>query len=208
MTEDRRITLFHAPMSRSSGVLCLLEELGATYDLTVLDLQAGDSRRPEFLSVNPMGKVPTILHNGAVITEQVAIYLYLADLYPEAGLAPAIGDPLRGPYLRWMAFMGASFEPAIIDRAASRDPGMAKMSPYGNFDTALGTVVSHLSKGDFLLGSRFCAADVLWGSGLNWTLSVGLVPDLPVIRAYANRVGARPAIIRARAKDAELAATQ
>ena len=116
MANTRHVTLFHSPNSRSGSALVLLEELGADYELKVLNLKTGEQRQPAYLAVNPMGKVPAIRHGDAVVTEQVAVYLYLADLYPEAGLAPAIGDPLRGPYLRWMAFYGSSFEPALMDR--------------------------------------------------------------------------------------------
>jgi glutathione S-transferase len=208
MPDDRRVTLYHAPNSRSSGTLILLEELGAPYDLQVLNLQAGEQRQPAYLSVNPMGKVPALRHGDAILTEQVAIYLYLADLFPEAGLAPHIGDPLRGPYLRWMAFYAACFEPAVVDRAAKREPLPEKMSPYGDFDTMLGTLVGQLAAGPHFLGERFSAADVLWGNALGWTTKFDLVPKLPVITDYVARIGARPAADRVRAKDAELAAGQ
>ena len=95
------------------------------YDRHVLDLNTGTQRQPDYLAINPMGKVPAIKHGDALITEQVAIYLYMADLYPEAGLAPAIGDADRGPYLRWMAYYSACFEPAIYDRSQKREPGPA-----------------------------------------------------------------------------------
>jgi glutathione S-transferase len=132
MTATDTITLFHAPNSRSGGALTLLEELGAPYDLHVLNLQAGEQRQPAYLAVNPMGKVPAILHGDALVTEQVAIYIYLADLFPQAGLAPGLTDKRRGPYLRWMAFYAACFEPALVDKAMKREPGPAMMSPYGS----------------------------------------------------------------------------
>ncbi|WP_410954055.1 glutathione S-transferase C-terminal domain-containing protein, partial [Pseudomonas aeruginosa] len=91
------------------------------------------------------------------------VYLYAAELYPEAGLSPAVGDPLRGAYLRWMAFHGACFEPAIVDRSMKREPAAYSMSPYGNFDAMLDTLTAQLEKGPYLLGERFTAADVLWG---------------------------------------------
>ena len=105
MADDRKVTLFHSPNTRSSGALTLLEELGIPYELHVLNMKAGEQRRPEYVSVNPMGKVPALKHGDALVTEQVAIFLYLADLFPEARLAPLLGDPLRGPYLRWMAVL-------------------------------------------------------------------------------------------------------
>ena len=206
MDASRNVIFHHAPKTRSGGVLILLEELGAEYDLRLVDLKAGEQRTPAYLAINPMGKVPAIVHGDAVVTEQVAVYLYLADLYPEAGLAPPIGDPLRGPYLRWMVFYGSCFEPAIVDRAQKRDPGPRPMSPYGDFETTLKTLTDQLAKGPWLLGERFTAADVLWGTALAWITNFKLVPELPSIMAYVERVNARPSVLRARAKDDELAA--
>lgn len=203
---DRRITFFHSPNTRSSDILALLRELGADYALKVLDMKAGEQRGPAYLAINPMGKVPAIMHGETLITEQPAIVIYLGDLYPESGLAPQMGDPLRGAYLRWLVFYGSSYEPALVDRAAKHEAPSRGMSPYGDFDTMLATLVAQLEKGPWLLGERFTAADVLWGSAVGWTLQFGLVPDLPVLRAYAERVKARPALAWAREQDAELMA--
>lgn len=208
MTLDRSITLFHAPQTRSSGALMLLEELGAPYTLHVLNTKAGDQRRPEYLAVNPMGKVPAVRHGDAVVTEQVAVYLYLADLFPEAGLAPAIGDPLRGPYLRWFAFYGSSFEPAITDRALKREPPPPSMSGYGDFDSMFSTFLSPLKQGPYMLGERFTAADVLWGSAVSWMLMFKVLPELPELVAYAGRHTARASYARMRAIDMDLIAKQ
>lgn len=206
MTTSRHVTLFHAPQTRSAGTLALLEELGADYELRVLDMKAGEQRQPAYLAINPMGKVPALRHGDAIVTEQVAIFLYLADLYADAGLAPQMGDPLRGPYLRWMVFYGTCFEPAVVDRSLNRAPAAASTSPYGEFDTMFGALTDQLEKGPYLLGERFSAADVLWGSALAWTSAFQLIPVLPVVRAYVDRVVSRPAVKRARARDAELAA--
>lgn len=203
-----RVTLFHAPHSRSGGARALLEELGAPYDLHVLDLKKNEQRDPKYLAVNPMGKVPAILHDGALVTEQPAVYLYLADLYPQAGLAPAIGDPLRGPYLRWMVFYGSAFEPAVIDRSQKHEPAPRGTCPYGDFDTMLAVVNQQLARGPYMLGDRFTACDVLWGIALKWTTGFKLVPPSPQIEAYIERVNSRPAMQRAAALDAELAASQ
>jgi len=208
MNTTPRVTFFHAPQSRSAGTRALLEELGADYDLHVLDLKAGEQREPDYLAINPMGKVPAIHHHGALVTEQPAVFIYLADLYPAAKLAPPLGDPLRGPYLRWLVFYGSCFEPAIVDRSLQREPAPPSTSPYGDYDTMLQTLVDQLGKGPYLLGDTFSAADVLWGTALNWTTMFKLVPELPVIRAYIDRVLARPAMQRAAAKDAELLATR
>ena len=208
MPDSRHITLYHSPNTRSTGALILLEELGADYALHVLNMKAGEQRHAAYLAVNPMGKVPAIRHGDARVTEQAAVFLYLADLYPEAHLAPPIGDPRRGPYLRWMVYYGSSFEPALLDRALKREPAPPSTTPYGDYDTMLKTLTDQLAKGSFLLGETFSAADVLWGTALGWTTRFKLVPDLPVITDYVARVAARPAVARARARDAELAAAQ
>ena len=202
------LTLFHAPNSRSCAARALLEELGVPYDLHVLNLKKNEQRAPKYLAINPMGKVPAILHGDALVTEQPAIFVYLADLVPEAGLAPAPGEPLRGPYLRWLAFYGSSFEPAITDRAMKRDPTPPMMCPYGDFDTMLSTLTAQLRAGPYLLGERFSAADILWDSSLVWATMFKLVPELPEIMAYIDRVSSRPAVRRAAEADAALAAAQ
>lgn len=207
-SRDRHVTLFHAPNSRSAGALILLEELGADYELHVLDLKKGEQREAPYLAVNPMGKVPAILHDGALVTEQGAVYLYLADLYPEAGLTPAIGDPLRGPFLRWLFFYGSSFEPAIVDQAMKREAAAQATSPYGTWPSMLSTLTGQLGPGPYLFGDRFTAADVLWGSALRWTTMFKLVPESAAVTDYVARVAARPAAQRAAARDAALAATQ
>lgn len=208
MTAPPRITFFHAPQTRSGATRALFEELGVEYDMHVLSLKAGDTRKPDYLAVNPMGKVPAIRHGDALITEQPAVMMYLADLYPETKLAPPIGDPLRGPYLRWMVFYGSCFEPAVIDKSMQRDPAPPATSPYGDFETMLGTLTDQLDRGPFLLGETFSAADVLYGIALDWMTQFKLVPELPAIRAYIKRVTSRPAMQRAAAADAELAAKQ
>ena len=205
---SRHITLFHCPQTRSSGVLTLLEELGADYELHVMNMKKNEQRGAAYLAINPMGKVPAVMHNGSLVTEQVAVYTYLADMYPEAGITPAIGNPLRGPYLRWMAFYGSSFEPAFVDKAMKREPGEASMSPYGSFDDVWSAVTGQLGKGDYMLGDKFTAVDVLWGAALNWMTMFGMAPETPVVRAYIDRVKARPAVARAGKIDADLVVIQ
>ena len=199
----RRVTLFHAPQTRSTGVVTLLEELKADYELHVLNMKAGEQRGAAYLAINPMGKVPAVLHQGALVTEQVAVYLYLADLYSDAGITPMIGDPLRGPFLRWLAFYGSCFEPAFVDKALKREPGSASMMPYGTADDVWNTISTQLSKGDYMLGDSFTALDVLWGTALNWMTQFGLAPETSVTRAYIDRIKARPSAARAAEIDAE-----
>lgn len=206
MTEP--MTFFHAPQTRSSGVAVLLEELEAPHTVRLVNMKAGEQRGPDFLAVNPMGKVPAIRHGDALVTEQVAIYLYLADLFPTAGLAPAIADRDRGPYLRWLAFYGSCFEPAVVDRAMKREPGSPGMSPYGSFEAMFDTLTAQLRAGPYLLGPRLSAADVLWGTALHWTTMFGLLPERPEVTAYVERITSRPAFRTAAARDAEIAAAQ
>jgi glutathione S-transferase len=181
------LVLYWTPQTRAEGARLLLEELGVPYRVEVVDLVKHDA----FLEVNPMGKVPTIRHKGVVVTEQVAIFLYLADEFADAGLAPAIGDPLRGSYLRWMAFYGSSMEPACIDRAMKREAGARRMSPYGDFESVERAVVGQLRAGPWLLGERFLAVDVLWGTALGWLTQFGIFPRGPEVDGYLTRFEAR-----------------
>lgn len=198
------ITLYHNPQSRSAGARVLLEALGVPYTVQPIDFASGQNRTPEFLAINPLGKLPTLVHDGAVITEQVAITIYLADRFSSGQLAPALDDPLRGPYLRWLAFYGACFEPALVDHAYRRAPIEPSAAPYRDYDTVIDMVATQLARGPWLLGERFTAADILWGTALRWTTGFGIVPKLPAIIAYMERVGAFPAFARAAERDAEL----
>ena len=206
MTTDRTITLFHSPQCRSVSALTLLEELRAPYQLKVLNMKAGEQREAPYLAINPLGKVPAILHGDALITEQVAIVIYLADLFPEAGLAPALDDPTRGPYLRWLAYYAACYEPALVDKAMKREPAPPSTSPYGDFDSMLGTVTSQLQASPYLLGDKMSAADILWGIALHWGMRFKLVPETPVVLEYAQRICSRPSFVKVTERDVTLAA--
>jgi glutathione S-transferase len=170
-----------------------------------LNMQANEQRSAQYLGINPMGKVPALLHGETIVTEQVAIFLYLADLYPEAKLAPKIADRLRGEYLRWMVFYAGCFEPAIVDRSQQREPAPVAMCPYGDFDTMFKVLTERLAQSKYWLGDEFTALDVLWGSALSWTSEFKLTPPTPTIDAYVNRFNDRPSVKWVRAKDAELA---
>jgi glutathione S-transferase len=201
---DDTITLFHAPQSRSTGTLTLLEELGAPYALCILNMKRGEQRQAPYLQINPLGKVPAIRHRGALVTEQVAISIYLADLFRDAGLAPALDDPRRGPYLRWLVYYAACYEPALVDRALKREPAPLAMSPYGAFDPMFETIVGQLSQSSYLLGDEITAADILWATALKWGALFQLLPENLTVADYVRRVTARPAFARADAIDAEL----
>ncbi|WP_407160662.1 glutathione S-transferase family protein [Bradyrhizobium sp. STM 3557] len=206
MNKDDRITLYYSPQTRAGGTRVLLEELGAPYDLHVLNMKAGEQRKPAYLAINPLGKVPAIGHRGQLVTEQVAVFIYLADLFPQAGLTPSLDDVRRGPYLRWIAYYGSCFEPALIDRSMKRDPAPATQSPYGDYDTMLGALQAQLAKGPYLFGDSMTAADVLWGVALNWTMMFGLVPKNDVFVGYTERITSRPAFKRVTEEDARMAA--
>ncbi len=207
MTDDA-VTLYHAPRTRSSGVRILLDELAAPHELKILNLKLKEQFTPEYLALNPLGKVPTIVHKGAVVTEQTAIYPYLADAFPQKGLAPAIGDPLRGPYLRWIAIYGAAFEPAMIDHAQKRVSEPRAMSPYGSYDEIVGLVRGQLAPGPYLLGDRFTAADLLWGTALRWMIVFGLLESTPEIASFVERMASRESVHRVGKSDHDIAEAQ
>ena len=205
---DETVTLYHAPRTRSSGVRILLDELSAPHELKILNLKLKEQFSPEYLALNPLGKVPTIVHKGAVVTEQTAIYPYLADAFPQKGLAPPIGDALRGPYLRWIAIYGSAFEPAMIDHAQKRVSEPRAMSPYGSYDEIVGLVRAQLAAGPYLFGERFTAADLLWGTALRWMVVFGLLELTPEIAAYVDRIGSRESAHRVGKSDHEIAEAQ
>jgi glutathione S-transferase len=202
---EKALTHYHAPNTRSFAIRWLFEELGVPHEMKVLNLKKGEHKTPEHLAINPMGKVPVVVHDTTPITEVGAIAIYLADLFPEAGLAPAIGDPERGTYLRWIIFNQSAVEPAICDFALKREPGQPSMMPYGTYDETMEALAGALSKGPYILGERFSAADVIVGSGVRWMLIFKLLPERPEFTSYADRVTRRPAFVRAMTKDAELA---
>lgn len=201
------LTLYHAAPSRSSITRWMLEEVGEPYELVLLDLEAGDQRKPDYLRVNPMGKVPALRHGDAVVTEAAAICAYLADEFPRAGLTVPVGDPMRGVYLKWLFFGPSCIEPAISDRAfPRREPPPGGTLGYGDYDRVMDVVADALSGGPYLMGERFTAADVVIGATLRWGMMFKLIPERAEFAAYAGRLAARPALQRAEAKDKALAA--
>lgn len=200
------LTLYHASPSRSSVTLWMLEELGEPYDVLMLNLQNGDQQKPDYLAINPMGKVPALKHKDTVITEVAAICTYLADAFPGAKLNVPIGSPRRGVYLKWLFFGPGCLEPAMTDRVFPRkeQPRRAALG-YGDYDTAMNVVAQAVAKGPYLMGEQFTAADVVIGSNIRWGMIFKMVPERTEFTAYAERIAARPAARRAEAKDAELA---
>jgi len=200
------LTLYHAAPSRSSVTHWMLEEIGEPYDIHLLHLSQGDNLKPDYLAINPMGKVPALKHNDVVITESAAICTYLADAFPKAKLNVPIGDPRRGVYLKWMFFGPSCVEPAVIDRAAPRkEEARRAMLGYGDFDTVMNVLANAVTPGPFLMGEQFTAADVVIGSGLRWGTIFKLIPERKEFTDYIARFVDRPALKRATAKDDELA---
>ncbi len=183
----------------------MLEETGEPYEIELLDLKRGDQTRPSFLAINPMGKVPALVDGEAVITEVAAICCYLADAYPAAKLAPAIGDARRGAYLKWLFFGPSCVEPAMIDKTLQREPAPRTTAGWADYETVVSVLRDAVAKGAFLLGEQFTAADVVIGSAIRWGMMFNMLPELPEFAAYRDRLGARPALQRQIAKDAELA---
>jgi glutathione S-transferase len=200
------LTLYHAAPSRSSTTLWMLEEVGQPYGIHLLSIKKGDNREHPYLDVNPMGKVPALKHGDAIITEVAAICCYLADAFPEAGLNIPVGDPQRGPYLKWLFFAPGVIEPAIMDRAFPRvaAPPRAALG-YGDFDTAIDVLAKAVTPGPFLMGEKFTAADVVIGSQLRWATIFKLIPERKEFTDYVARFAGRPAVKRAQAKDEQLA---
>lgn len=189
------LVFYGNPRSRAQMVHFMLEELGVPYRLVVVDFQNGESRQPDYLAVNPMGKVPAIVHRGVTVTETGAIIAYLADAFPQAGLAPAIDDPARGTWLRWLFFGAGVFEPALLDTMMQRPEAPRATAGYGSYEDALQAIDAMLQPGPWILGERFSAADVYMGSELSWAASFNApgLADNPRIAAYIDRVRARPA---------------
>lgn len=193
------IIFYHNPRSRSAMVHWMLEEVGANYTIRHVDFEKGDNRTPEFLEINPMGKLPTIVVDGMPITETPAIIAWLADAYPEAKLAPPPGSLERGTWYRWLFFGGSCFEPALLDKMFDRPvPERPGALGWGSYEAVLSTLEKGLDPGPYLLGENFSAADVYIGSELNWAM-IFRAPDLessPLFKRYVERLKARPAFQR------------
>jgi glutathione S-transferase len=201
------LTLYHSVPSRSSIVLWMLEEIGEPYDIHLLSLKKGAHRHPDYLAINPMGKVPALRHGDVVITEVAAICTYLADAFPQAGLNIAFDDPRRGPYLKWLFFAPGVLESAVTDRAFPRAGEVRREAlSYGDFDTTMDVLANAVTPGPFLMGDKFTAADVVIGANLKWGTRFSLIPERKEFVDYVARCAERPAAERARVKDEELAA--
>jgi glutathione S-transferase len=197
------ITFYTNPMSRGRIARWMLEELGEPYQTHVLQY-GPDMKSPDYLAINPMGKVPAITHKGAVVTECAAICTYLADAFPAAGLCPPPGDPLRAAFFRWMFFAAGPVEAASTNKAlgfTDIPKDRQGMAGYGSLDDVIHTVSALVKNGPWLLGERFSALDVYLGSQIGWQVQFGTFPQSEDFTAYLGRINSRPAAIRAREID-------
>jgi glutathione S-transferase len=195
MSEE--LIFYTNPMSRGQIVRWMLEEVSQPYETRVLDY-ATTLKAPEYLAVNPMGKVPAIKHNGQVVTECAAICAYLADAFPKAGLAPPADSPARAPYYRWLFFAAGPVEAAITNKSCGFTPTeqQQRMMGYGTFEKTLDAVEGAVGAGDYLAGGKFSAADLYLGSQLSFGLRFGTLEKRPAFEAYVARLTARPAYLR------------
>jgi glutathione S-transferase len=174
------LLLYHAVPSRSATARWMLEEVGEPYDVHLLKLSDGDQRKPEYLAVNPQGKVPALRHKGVVIIEVAAICAYLADEFPKAGLSVPVGDPRRGAYFSWLFFGPSCLELAVSDHAFPRkEPARAAAIGYRDIDELADIVAAAVAKGPYLMGEQFTAADVVIGSAIRWGTMFKLIPERP-----------------------------
>jgi len=196
------LVLYTNPMSRGRIARWMLEEIGRPYRTELMEY-GPPMQAPDFRALNPMGKVPVIRHGDTVVTETAAICAYLADAFPEAGLAPPHGDRLRGPYYRWMFFAAGPLEAAVTNRSLGVEvPGERRgMVGYGSFEAVMDALEAAVSAGDYVAGDRFTAADVYVGSHIGWGLAFGSIERRPAFERYHARLVDRPAARKAQAID-------
>ncbi|MBV9748503.1 MAG: glutathione S-transferase family protein [Acetobacteraceae bacterium] len=207
MADD--IVFYTNPMSRGRIVRWMLEEVGQPYRTELLEFGT-TMKAPGYLAVNPMGKVPALRHGEVIVTEVAAICAYLADAFPQAGLAPPAGHPSRGLYYRWLFFAAGPVEAAVTNKALGFEvpQGRERMAGYGSFADTMNALERAVSGGDYVLGASFTAADVYLGSQIGWGLVFGTIEKRPAFEHYWSRISARPAAVRAREIDDALIAAQ
>jgi glutathione S-transferase len=192
------LTFYTNPQSRGRIVRWMLEEVGCAYETEVLDYGT-TMKAPEYLAINPMGKVPAIRHGETVVTEAAAICAYLADAFPDAGLAPPPGNPTRGPYYRWLFFAAGPVEAVVTGKALNLlAPAEKKaMAGYGSYEEVLDALERAVGCEAYLCGEQFTAADLYLGSQLGFGMQFGMIDKRPAFEVYAGRVQDRPAARRA-----------
>jgi glutathione S-transferase len=201
------IIFYTNPQSRGGIVRWMLEELGEPYDTVILEYGT-TMKEPEYLAINPMGKVPAITHKGVAVTEGAAICAYLADAFPGAGLAPPPQDPRRGPYYRWLFFGAGPVDNAAVAKALGllAPPERSGAAGYGTFEDTIAALETAVEGRDYICGDQFTAADVYVGSQISWGMLFKTIPERPAFVDYARRIEARPAFKRAKQIDEAAAA--
>ncbi len=200
------LTFHHAPWSRSSAIFWLIEELGIDYRMALVDIRAAGGVPEDYRAIQPNKKVPAIVHDGVTVTERAAIAIHLADAFPQAGLAPAVGDLARGPYLTWLVYCDSVLDPAVAARAHGLSYASNDYS-FGLFDDLVSHLDRHFAAHSYAAGERFTAADTQLATAIHYTTTVmKVLPDLPQLAAYVARATDRPAWREIQARDAELAA--
>jgi glutathione S-transferase len=198
------LTFYHAPQSRSFSVLWLLEELGEPYEMEIVDIRAEGGPPESYRAIQPHKKVPAIMHDGTVVTERAAICLYLTEQFPEAMLAPAVGDPDRAAFLTALVYTDAVLDPIIatsIHKLRYEPRGFS----FGSHADTVANLARKLGEHPYAAGERFTAADTQLGAGLHFGMTVvGVLPRLPVFEAYMARMLERPALQRTLQKDGTL----
>jgi len=199
------LTFYTNPMSRGQIARWAIEETGAPYETVILDYASTMKQEP-YLSINPMGKVPTIVHDGRIVTECAGICAYLAEAFPDAALAPAPAE--RADYYRWLFFAAGPLEQAIINKSMGFTPTseQGRMAGYGNFDLAVDVLEKAVAANPYIAGERFTAADVYVGSQVAWGVQFGTLPKRAAFDDYLGRILERDAYKRAKAIDAALIA--
>jgi glutathione S-transferase len=200
----RMITLYHAPLSRSSRFVWLLEELGQPYATKVVSIRRRDGsseQDPAYRQIQPHGKVPAIDHDGVIVFESTAIALYLADAFPAANLGPKIGDPTRGAFVTWLAYYSGVMEPAFVTKSLGFTTTNSTTG-WAPTEEILAYITGQLRRGPYLLGDAFSTADILYGSTFALFKGSPLVPQDATLDAYVERLTSRPAYQRAATKDA------
>lgn len=188
--------IYYSPKSRSFAALWAMEETGEPYERVLTDINTGDQKKPAYLAVNPMGKVPGLKDGDAMMGESAAICAYIADRYPNAKLAPPIGDPRRARYLQWLFFNG-NIE-AAITQVFTKIQMPARTAGWGDATQVFDVLDAALAKGPWILGEQFTAADIVIGAGLNFAVrAFKMVPTRPSFDRFLDRCEARPAYQRA-----------
>jgi len=197
-----KLILYTNPQSRGRVARWMLEEVGQPYKTEVLGY-ASTMKAPAYLAINPMGKVPALRHGDTIVTENAAICAYLADAFPQAGLAPPAGHKLRGPYYRWLFFAAGPLEAAVSNKALGFivPPERERMIGYGTLAVVLNTLEAAVSRGDFIVGDGFTAADVYVGSHIGFGMMFGTLEKRPAFEKYWQRIISRPAHLRAKQLD-------